>query len=306
MEKKLVLLLFIIIFAFPLTVQAAYPPQGISVAIDGELIQFSDQGPYIKNDRTMVPLRVPMEKMGCSVEWDSGKQQAIVKKDGQAAVFTIGSRTYTVNNEKKIMDVAAELKGDRTAFPIRFAAEAMGAEVEWDQVSLTVHMFSKEMDKQQIIEQVSDTILQPGVKTAELTDRDIKRLQGYPLSWKDDVLKYPWGQHPERWKEEIKYTVPWEEPQKYTRDLLQEYLDRFMQNAFKPEVPGQRLLLSPELIGEVDFAYKPIRGVLQTPVTGGCIEQDVEIRDGSGLSMDTGEMVYSYGTRNLGSPRFVK
>jgi len=111
--------------------QAAAPE--VKVQVDGQLVEFPDQKPYIDAaNRTMVPVRAPMEALGCKVEWDERARKAIISKDGNVAEFTIGSKTYLVNGTKKTMDTKAVIVGNRTAFPIRFAAEAMGANVGWD------------------------------------------------------------------------------------------------------------------------------------------------------------------------------
>jgi len=115
----------------------------VTVKVDGNTVAFPDQKPYIdSNDRTMVPVRAPMEAMGCKVGWSDQTRQATIKKSGNTAVFTIGSNTYTVNGQNKIMDTQAVITGDRTAFPIRFAAEAMGATVTWDQDTYTVNIIT--------------------------------------------------------------------------------------------------------------------------------------------------------------------
>ena len=52
----------------------------------------------------------------------------------------MGSNHYTVNGTDTIMDTVPVLKNDRTVFPIRFAAEAFGASVVWDDASNTVNI----------------------------------------------------------------------------------------------------------------------------------------------------------------------
>ena len=111
----------------------------VSVKVDGQYVSFPDQKPYIDSaNRTMVPVRAPMEKMGCTVEWNDKTRQATITKGDKTAVFTIDKNTYTVNGQTKTMDTKAVITNNRTAFPIRFAAEAMGANVEWDQDTYTV------------------------------------------------------------------------------------------------------------------------------------------------------------------------
>jgi len=115
-------------------------------------VAFPDQKPYIdSNDRTMVPVRAPMEAMGCKVGWSDQTRQATIKKSDNVAVFTIGSNTYSLNGINKTMDTRAVITGDRTAFPIRFAAEAMGATVTWDQDTYTVNIItSKQSGKLEV------------------------------------------------------------------------------------------------------------------------------------------------------------
>ena len=50
----------------------------------------------------------------------------------------IGSEKATVNDETKILDVPAFTEQGRTFLPIRFVAEALGANVNWDAATKTV------------------------------------------------------------------------------------------------------------------------------------------------------------------------
>ena len=142
--KGIKLLVLCIVMVMAMAAPAAYAAPDVSVNVDGKLVGFPDQLPYIdSNDRTMVPVRSPMEAMGCQVDWND---QATITKGGTTAVFTIGSNTYTVNGANKTMDTQAVITGDRTAFPIRFAAEAMGATVTWDQDTYTVNIYTQAQD----------------------------------------------------------------------------------------------------------------------------------------------------------------
>ena len=51
------------------------------------------------------------------------------------ALFTINSNTYTINDEAKVMDVAPEIKNDRTFVPVRYLAYSLGVPedgITWD------------------------------------------------------------------------------------------------------------------------------------------------------------------------------
>ena len=144
--------MMVCLLAVPGHIEAA--PE-VSVKVDGQYVSFPDQKPYIDSaNRTMVPVRAPMEAMGCTVEWNDKTRQAIITKGDKTAVFTIGKNTYTVNGQTKTMDTRAVIVNDRTAFPIRFAAEAMGAKVDWDANTYTVLITTVQAPKIQPIEGV--------------------------------------------------------------------------------------------------------------------------------------------------------
>lgn len=97
-----------------------------------------DVAPYIKGDRTYVPMRYLGEVLGAEVVWDDAARTVTLTKGETTAVFTIGSNAYTVNGESKTADVAPEIASDRTMLPARYVAEAFGAQVGWDAASQTV------------------------------------------------------------------------------------------------------------------------------------------------------------------------
>ena len=95
----------------------------------------SDKGAAYINDagRTMVPLRSFVETIGHEVLWDdSSKTITIV---GQPNVyFKLSSHNYRVGEIVYSMDTTPTIIGDRTYIPLRFAAEAMGYSVDWNDV----------------------------------------------------------------------------------------------------------------------------------------------------------------------------
>ena len=100
-----------------------------------------DAAPYIKNDRTYVPVRFLGYALGLTDEdivWDASSQKATFTDGVTTVELTIGSTTITVNGEEQIMDVAPEISNDRTMLPARWVAEAFGARVGWDNVTRTV------------------------------------------------------------------------------------------------------------------------------------------------------------------------
>lgn len=97
--------------------------------------QTMDVAPYIKNDRTYVPVRYLAYSLGVEendILWDGDTQEVGINKGDTDITLSIGSPVMQVNQKPVRMDVASEITDDRTFLPARWVAEALGAEVEWD------------------------------------------------------------------------------------------------------------------------------------------------------------------------------
>ncbi len=109
----------------------------ITIAMDNKRLT-TDTAPYIKNDRTMVPMRAIFEALGAEVSWDNETMTAIGVKDGVEVKITIGEDRLYKNGEAVQLDAAAEITNDRTMVPVRAISEAFGCNVDWDNETKTV------------------------------------------------------------------------------------------------------------------------------------------------------------------------
>ena len=98
----------------------------------------NDVAPIIRFDRTMLPARFVAENLGAEVSWDNESKKVTVKKDTTEIILYIGSDEAFVNGEKKLLDSAAFIENDRTYTPLRFIAENLGADVNWNGVTREV------------------------------------------------------------------------------------------------------------------------------------------------------------------------
>ncbi len=87
--------------------------------------------PYIKEDRTMVPLRFLTESLGATVGYNGETRGITVTLGNTVMELTVGETTYFLNGEAFEMDCAAEILEDRTFVPVRFVSEALGKAVKW-------------------------------------------------------------------------------------------------------------------------------------------------------------------------------
>lgn len=106
------------------------------IMIDGEL-QYYDQPPVNEAGTILVPMRGIFEKLGASVEWNEREQSITGKKGGTEVVLKLGSKEATLNRTSHTLDTPVKLIGSTTMVPLRFIGEALGAKVEWDQLTQT-------------------------------------------------------------------------------------------------------------------------------------------------------------------------
>lgn len=93
---------------------------------------FFDTDPYFSNGRTMVPLRGIMEALGATVGWDSSTGTIWAVKGDTKIEMWNGSNIIRVNSTERKLDVSVQVKYNRTHVPVRFMAEILGAEVDFN------------------------------------------------------------------------------------------------------------------------------------------------------------------------------
>ena len=91
----------------------------------------TDAPAYQSKGAVMVPMRAIFEWLGAEVSFDSATGGITAKRGEQIVSLKAGSKTATVNGETKTMSASAESRNGRTFVPVRFVAEAFGAEVKW-------------------------------------------------------------------------------------------------------------------------------------------------------------------------------
>jgi len=100
-----------------------------------------DVSPYISSDRTYLPIRYAAYALGMddsSIAWDGTTQTVTLTRGIIEVQMQVGSQILLVNDSEVVMDAVPEMKNDRVCLPIRYVAEAFGAEVGWNPLTLTV------------------------------------------------------------------------------------------------------------------------------------------------------------------------
>lgn len=109
----------------------------------GNAAQTMDVAPYIKGDRTYLPIRYVGYALGVAEQnilWDDASKTATLIMGDKVVQVKIGSTTMMVNGVAIAMDVAPEITDGRTMLPFRFIGQAFGADFTWDDATKTVTM----------------------------------------------------------------------------------------------------------------------------------------------------------------------
>ena len=142
--KRILTILLTVIMLGSLSVNCvtADETKDITVTLDGNQIEFPDAKPYIFKERTLVPIRFVSEAMGADVSWNGEESKVNIVKGRDNIITHILSSKATLNGVLYTFDVPAMIKDDRTFVPLRFIAELLNCDVEWDENTYTVTITS--------------------------------------------------------------------------------------------------------------------------------------------------------------------
>jgi hypothetical protein len=104
----------------------------IQVDVNNRQVNFGNVAPSRFDGRVFIPLRAVVEALGADVRWEPATQTVHGSKGAREFSLPIGSRTAQVNGRSLNLDAPARLIAGNTLVPLRFVAEALGADVEWN------------------------------------------------------------------------------------------------------------------------------------------------------------------------------
>ncbi len=118
------------------------------ITVNGVKKQIDSQGsrPIIKNNRTLLPIRVIIEFLGGTIKWNGKTREVTIELNGHSIVLKIGNSVALVDGIKTKIDpndskVVPIIINGRTYLPLRFIAEHLGATVDWDSLTKTVTIY---------------------------------------------------------------------------------------------------------------------------------------------------------------------
>lgn len=105
--------------------------------------------PYIKNDRTFIPVRFVADALGASVEWDAETGTATLRSEENIIKLTTNDKWMQVSDYKPIvwrkfkMDTAPHIVNNRMFVPIRYIAENLNCDIQWNGKTSTALIIAK-------------------------------------------------------------------------------------------------------------------------------------------------------------------
>lgn len=152
-----------IVTSAPLLISSRPVSQGISVILNGEYVDFTDElgnvvEPQLINDRTMVPMRKIFEVFGANVQWDGETETVTAVTEEKVLKLQINNPVAEVisgvsgETEKITLDSVPVVVEGRTLVPVRFIAESLELKVGWDGETNTVVI----IDPLKILEMVEE------------------------------------------------------------------------------------------------------------------------------------------------------
>lgn len=105
--------------------------------------------PYIKNDRTFIPVRFVADALGASVEWDAETGTATLRSEENIIKLTTNDKWIQISDYKPVvwkkikMDTAPHIVNNRMFVPIRYIAENLNCDIQWDGKTSTALIIAK-------------------------------------------------------------------------------------------------------------------------------------------------------------------
>lgn len=110
-----------------------------------------DIAPYIKDGRTMIPIRYLAEALEMKVSWDAKTRTVFLEDDNFKIEIPVDTNRIIVNGEERESDVMPEIKSGRTMLPIANIARALGLRdgenIFWDPVEKKATIIRKLQNK---------------------------------------------------------------------------------------------------------------------------------------------------------------
>jgi hypothetical protein len=96
--------------------------------------------PVIINGKAFLPVRPVSEAFGAAVIWDAEQRSVTISVEDSTVVCSIDNPVAYVDGEPVSLDTTPALVAGSTFVPLRFVAEMIGMQVDWDDATKTIRI----------------------------------------------------------------------------------------------------------------------------------------------------------------------
>ncbi len=111
----------------------------VDISLNGQLNPF-EQGAYLKNGITMVPLRDIIQEIGAIITRDQQNGQITVRKDETVVTLQVNESTAYVNDVETKLPIPVEVVGGTTYVPTRVISKAFNISIIWNKENNLVNI----------------------------------------------------------------------------------------------------------------------------------------------------------------------
>lgn len=152
--------------------------------------------PFVKNGRTLVPVRFISENLKAFVDWDGVTSTVTISLNGNTAILNPGKKTMLLNNVQKELDVPAQIIENRTYLPLRRLVEdVLDKNIFYDRNVIIISEKNTIFDANTDKSLIDDLIYMYG------KDNAITHVSGgnnHTVAIKEDGTAWVWGDYGDR------------------------------------------------------------------------------------------------------------
>lgn len=97
--------------------------------INGSIIKNSNI--LIKNNRSLIPVRIIAENLNCKVDWDNQNRVVTITEYNNIIKLKIDSNFAEINEKQVDLDIPTKIYNNYTYIPLRFITEALNADIQY-------------------------------------------------------------------------------------------------------------------------------------------------------------------------------
>lgn len=134
--------IFVTVFNRPVMAIEKDPP--ISIRVNAQYIMM-DTKPVMMDDTAYVPIRFVANALCADISWEEATRTITIIDGETTIVLNHDSNMATVNDEPHPLPTAPPVVDNRTLVPIRFIAEHMNCQVNWNANTYTVEITKEDL-----------------------------------------------------------------------------------------------------------------------------------------------------------------